>query len=204
MKKLLLLVLSIPLALSVLADNGKINFDFDWQFRLGDSKNYVDVQLPHDWNTTTDFDKSFRGDAGWQRDGKGEYRKTFTVSKSWQGKDVSVIFDGAYMDCSVSLNGKKVGSHFYGFTPFTINLTKDLKYGAKNEIVVTVNHDGYARWYTGSGINRHVWLRVVNPVHVKTNGTAITTPVIAADKATVKVVTEVENATSNTKVLQII
>lgn len=58
MKKLLLLVLSIPLALSTLADNGKINFDFDWQFRLGDSKNYVDVQLPHDWNTTTDFDKS--------------------------------------------------------------------------------------------------------------------------------------------------
>ena len=204
MKRLLLLVLSFPLALSALADNGKINFDFDWQFRLGDSKNYVDVQLPHDWNTTTDFDKSFRGDAGWQRGGKGEYRKTFTVSKSWQGKDVSVIFDGAYMDCSVSLNGKKVGSHFYGFTPFTINLTKDLKYGAKNEIVVTVNHDGYARWYTGSGINRHVWLRVVNPVHVKTNGTAITTPVIAADKATVKVVTEVENATSNTKVLQII
>lgn len=33
------------------------NFDFDWQFRLGEKGVYKDVQLPHDWSVSLDFDQ---------------------------------------------------------------------------------------------------------------------------------------------------
>ncbi len=50
-----------------------------------------------------------------------------------------------------------------------------------------------SRWYSGSGIYRHVWLNTAGPVHVAQWGTYITTPVVESSSATVVIRTTIEN-----------
>src|ERR1044071_5832144 len=54
-----------------------------------------------------------------------------------------------------------------------------------------------SRWYSGSGIYRHAWLTVTDPIHVPTWGVFVTTPEISRDKAVVKIATEVCNNTGS-------
>ena len=49
------------------------------------------------------------------------------------------------------------------------------------------------RWYTGSGIYRHVWLESMPALHIAENGVFVTTPEVSADKAVVKVDVTVQN-----------
>ncbi len=52
-----------------------------------------------------------------------------------------------------------------------------LRYGEKNIIAVEVKNEGEnSRWYSGSGIYRHVYIRITEPVHIARWGTGITTP----------------------------
>ena len=74
-------------------------------------------------------------------------------------------------------------------TPFLLPV------GQPNTIAVQVRNEGYnSRWYSGSGIYRHVWLTTVNPTHIATWGTFITTPFVDANTAKVSVKTTVSNA----------
>ncbi len=116
-----------------------------------------------------------------------------------QGKTVSIDFDGVYMNATVYLNGEKLGTHPYGYTPFSFVLPQDkLKFGSEeNVITVKVDHkQPSSRWYSGSGIYRDVKLTVADPVHVANYGTTVTTPDIESGKGTVSVVTEVQNDSS--------
>lgn len=92
------------------------------------------------------------------------------------------------------MNGKEIAYHRYGYTSFETDLTPFLKYGESNDLKIKVDHSEISRWYTGSGIYRHVWLQVTNPVHVKMWGTYVTTPEITESQATVKIVTTIENS----------
>ena len=58
------------------------------------------------------------------------------------------------------------------------------------------NEGKNSRWYSGSGIYRHTWLTVTDPIHVPTWGVFVTTPEISKEKAVVKIATEVSNASS--------
>lgn len=92
------------------------------------------------------------------------------------------------------MNGKEIAYHRYGYTSFETDLTPFLKYGESNDLKIKVDHSEISRWYTGSGIYRHVWLQVTNPIHVKMWGTYVTTPEITESQATVKIVTTIENS----------
>ena len=74
-------------------------------------------------------------------------------------------FEGVYQKAEVFVNGKKAGQHAYGYTPFTVDVTPMLNKD-KNEVLVKVDNSAQpnCRWYSGSGIYRHVWLmtEVVN------------------------------------------
>jgi beta-galactosidase len=50
-----------------------------------------------------------------------------------------------------------------------------------------------SRWYTGSGIYRHVWLTLVDPVHVSLWGVTVTTPRVDSSAAEIAIRTAVEN-----------
>ena len=195
-----------------------ISFDSTWRFTkdsvtnaeqsdFNDSK-WRNVDLPHDWsiedlpNQTPDqivgpFSKSSIGRAatGWTVGGTGYYRKKFVVEKAEQGKLVSIHFDGVYQDADVWLNGKHLGNHPYGYTPFFYDLTPFLKpSGQENSIAVRVRNEGKnSRWYSGSGIYRHVWLTFTDPVHVATWGVYVRTPEVSQIQAKVQVITTINN-----------
>ena len=115
--------------------------------------------------------------------------------KSFQHHKVTIDFDGVYMNSGVWLNGHYLGNHSYGYTSFTYDLTPYLKpNGEQNIIAVKVSNEGKnSRWYSGSGIYRHIWLTVTEPVHIGRYGICITTPVVTEDKAIVDVKSTLEN-----------
>jgi beta-galactosidase len=184
-------------------------FDFNWKFFLGDSpsagvkdfddKNWRDLDLPHDWSIEGKVDpKNPTGGAGgYFPAGIGWYRKEFDVPASWKGKYISIYFEGVYMNSEVFINGKSLGVHPYGYTAFSYDLSSYLDFGRGNVISVKVDNSKQinCRWYSGSGIYRHVWMIITNPVHIATWGVNITTPQVSGEKATVKIKTLVKNET---------
>ncbi|HPG41328.1 MAG TPA: glycoside hydrolase family 2 TIM barrel-domain containing protein [bacterium] len=167
------------------------------------------LDVPHDWSiedlpTTTDkkqigpFSEESPGQAsaGHVVGGTAWYRKHFRLDAD-STKIVTIHFDGVYMDSDIWLNGHHLGKHPYGYTPFGFELTPYLnRPEADNVLAVQVKNEGQnSRWYSGSGIYRHVWLTVTEPVHVQKWGVVITTPEITEQSATVRVKTTVQNRT---------
>ena len=190
---------------------GKQLFDSNWKFCLGDppavstvdfdDKNWRNLDLPHDWSIegTPDKDNPMGTDGGYFPSGIGWYRKSITVPASWKAKQVSIYFEGVYMNSEVFINGKSLGVHPYGYTSFSYDLTPYLKLQAKNIISVRVDNSKQrnSRWYSGSGIYRHVWLVVASPMHVAQWGVTITTPEVSSEKATVKIKTLIKNESNS-------
>jgi beta-galactosidase len=135
---------------------------------------------------------------GYVLGGTGWYRKHFTLTPAETGKLVAVRFDGVYMNADFWINGHLLGNHPYGYTSFEFDLTPYLKpAGQANVIAVRVRNEGKtSRWYSGSGIYRHTWLTVTEPIHVPTWDVYVTTPEVSKDKAVVKIATEVHNDTA--------
>ena len=74
------------------------------------------------------------------------------------------------------------------------DITDYLAYDQDNVIAVQVKNEGNnSRWYAGSGLYRHVWLTVTNPLHIITHGTYITTPTVTREMAEVVVETSIVN-----------
>jgi len=204
------------------------NFDSDWKFQLGDApgaetatfddSQWRQLDLPHDWsiedlptaegkNQIGPFseDSEGKGSTGHVVGGTGWYRKTFTLDKSADGKKVQILFDGVYMNSEVWINGQSLGVHPYGYTPFYYDLTPHLKpAGEPNVLVVKVDNNGKnSRWYSGSGIYRHVDLIVTQKIHLPVWGIFVTTPEVSAEKALVKLNIKVNNETGEKGKLEI-
>ena len=206
MKKIfLLLPVLLTFFLTVKAQRQQ-NFDFGWKFIMEDSQSFAtqgyndaqwaDVQLPHDWNISMKFDRAAGGSPAYLPGTIGWYRKTFSAPKTYAGKHVTVLFDGIFHQSDVYINGHHLGFQPYGFVSIEYDLTPYLKIGADNVIAVRVNcTGGRPRWYAGSGIYRQAWLQVVDPVHITTYGTYVTTPVVTDTKADVQIVATVNNTT---------
>jgi beta-galactosidase len=130
---------------------------------------------------------------GYVLGGIGWYRKHFTLNEN--NKLVAIRFDGVYMNADFWINGRHLGNHPYGYTTFEFDLTPYLKpAGQKNILAVRVNNDGKnSRWYSGSGIYRHVWLTANEPIHIPTWGVFVTTPEVSKNKAVVKIASEISN-----------
>lgn len=191
-------------------------FDYDWKFLLGDTavasaanfddSGWENVQIPHDWSIKLPLNKKNGGAMGFLPGGIGWYRKVFSIPKNYNGKKVVIEFDGIYHQSDVYINGKHLGFHPYGYTGFEYDLTPYLNYGRQNTIAVRVDHSNSpsSRWYSGSGIYRHVWLKITNPVHVATWGTYITTPNITESSAEIKIATTIKNNSSHNGNFQVI
>jgi len=181
--------------------------DGGWKFFLGDlggaeapafaDSSWRTVDLPHDWSIESAPEKGnpAGGGEGYFPAGIGWYRKTFHAPVSWKGKRVSVEFDGVYRDATVYLNGRKLGTHPYGYTSFTLDLTPGLNFADANVLAVRVDNSEQpnSRWYSGSGIYRHVRVVVTDRVHVAHWGVFVSTPEATGESAKVSVRTRVAN-----------
>lgn len=212
--KIIIAVIFLVCAIAVSAqkpasNNRKQLFDYNWKFSFGDNlqagaadfndKNWRNLDLPHDWSIEGKLDSlnPMGNDGGYFPAGIGWYRKKFMPSTSWVGKRVSIYFEGVYMNARVFINGKSLGVHPYGYTSFAYDLTPYLDYTKENTISVRVDNSQQknCRWYSGSGIYRHVWLLETGPIHVDHWGVAITTPEVTKEKAIIQVKTSIKNET---------
>ena len=173
-----------------------------------DDSKWMDVDLPHDYSImdlpgedTEDqigpFSKSSPGarSTGFVMGGTSWYRKHFKINKADAGKTAILRFDGVYMESEVWVNGKPVGKHVYGYTPFWFDITPFLnRPGKDNVIAVKVDNTGRnSRWYSGSGIYRNVHLTITDPVHISVWGVHVTTPEISVNSADVDLEVTVQN-----------
>ena len=197
-------------------------FDDDWKFQLGNVQGaekplfnddaWRSLDLPHDWSIENlpnqeagkvvgPFSKESIGTTatGYTVGGTAWYRKTFTLANDKRFNQTLINFDGVYMNSEVWVNGKLVGTHPYGYTAFQFDITEFLHPAGKpNVMAVKVKNEGKnSRWYSGSGIYRHVWLIQKQPVHIAHDGVFVNTENIAENEANITVSTTIENSTND-------
>ena len=145
------------------------------------------VTLPHDAQISEKRGADVsNGGHGYFPGGLYTYEKTFTAPQEWEGKDILVEFEGVYKNAAVSLNGKELCFHPYGYTGFFVEL-KDLVYGGSNTLTVVADNSKLpnSRWYSGSGIYRPVWLHVCEKNGLRPECVKIST--VSIDPAVVKI-----------------
>jgi len=126
-----------------------LNFNSDWKFVKADptgaaelkfdDRGWTNVSAPHTFNDTDTFDDwSLSGHRGEQDQWSGRtwYRKTLTAPESFKGKRVFIEFEAVRQVAEVYLNGKLLGTHKTGFTPFGFDLTPHLHFDSPNVLAV--------------------------------------------------------------------
>jgi beta-galactosidase len=177
-----------------------------------DDSTWRKVNLPHDWSIEGPLSPEYSSGTGFVPGGIGWYRKHFKLDPNNKEKIVTIEFDGVYNNSSVWINGIFVGTRPYGYSSFKYDLTPYLKFGAdpatarsavtsENIVAVRVDHSKIAdsRWYTGSGIYRHVRLCITDKLRISDFGSYVTTPEINEDSAVIRIETTVRNGYNQPK-----
>ena len=191
---------------------GRLCFNDNWKFFYGDASDahltaFDDSQwrmldLPHDWSVEMPFSRELGTTAnGHTVGGTGWYRKLFILRPCDDGKLHRLYFEGAYMETDVWINGHHAGYNPYGYTSFFCDITPYCKpAGEENIVTVRVGNEGKnTRWYSGSGIYRHVWLETTGRLYLDTWGLYVTTPTVDDEKASVRISAEIVNETGQVK-----
>lgn len=154
--------------------NGQWDFTFDkdnkgekekWFASPNKAGNWQQVKVPHTWQIVPEHAEYF---------GIAWYKKDFYVPAEWKDQTIRAEFEAVYHSARVWMNGKPVGDHLHkGYTAFFIDLTKGIKPGEINTLVVQVNNTfdthmlprGHSYdWAADGGITRPVSLHVTAPV----------------------------------------
>ncbi len=131
--------------------SARVEYDFDTSPTL---------KVPGDWNTQKPELLYYEGSV-W-------YRRTFDSPALSKGERAFLRFGAVNYRADVYLNGKKLGVHIGGFTPFTFEVTKLLRPGT-NSLVLKVDNKRYQEavptlntdWWNYGGITRDVTLVTV-------------------------------------------
>ncbi|MBS1663720.1 MAG: beta-galactosidase [Bacteroidetes bacterium] len=179
----------------------KYTIDEGWEFRLGEDSRWERVDLPHTWNSRDAVDDI----PGYYR-GVGWYRKSLYIDSSAANKAVSLYFDGANQVAELYVNDKLVGIHKGGYTRFSFDISKYIKPGALNLVVVKVDNSHNvsippltADFTFFGGIYRHVYLVVKEKSALSlrdfaSDGVYVRTRSVSAEKAVIEVETLVDGA----------
>lgn len=142
--------------------NGQWNFTFDpkneglkenWQNVAGIFSETILVPFP--WGSELSGVKD-EADIAW-------YERKIKVDKSWSLKRTFIVIGASDWQTTVFLDGVKVGMHEGGYTPFSFDLTKWIKYDKEQSLVIRV--DDKRRMFTlygkqGYGNARGIWQTV--------------------------------------------
>lgn len=191
------------------------HLNFDWEFCpkfdktmiSGDKNEYIfeRVNIPH---TSVEIPYNNFDENIYQIDCC--YRKKFYISKDMINRYAWLHFDGVMAYAKIFVNGEFVGEHKGGYTPFKLDITKALKYGQENLLVIYVDsHEreeippfGFVVDYlTYGGIYREVRIAYVNEIaiancHIKTKN-------VLEDKKLLDLELYIENYKTKTDTLEI-
>ena len=193
----------------------RICIDESWTFRRG----YLDslvmmnadagevVNLPHDGMISTKVrsDAPSSVDSGYFVGGMVNYTKFVTIPAEWKDECVGLYFDGAMMNATVDINGCRVATHHYGYTPFYVDLTNYVSFGEENRITINTSTEERpgSRWYTGNGLFRGVNLCHSPRVHVKPDGVFVYTREISDGYAFLEACVDVMNETVSNRLVRV-
>lgn len=206
--KHLLITLSVLLtSMTGFAQRDTLSLNDGWMFRHGPSAPTITTQqatvaegwhavsVPHDFQIeqpwvapdvseqadNTDIGaniKSRLSSRGFKEMGEGWYVQTLTPSAELQGRRLLLNFEGIMYVADVYLNGERIGGTDYGYVGFEVDVTRLLKLGQPNTLVVRADtgEPKASRWYTGGGLFRDVSLIatpaenyfVRHPLHITT------------------------------------
>lgn len=190
-------------ALDPLSRGEAMGWDQPWKYNEKDTTFSPDkfdkVTVPHCWST----------DIRYNFVGKGWYRKAFKLAEDAKDKLVRMRFEAVFYKCRIFINGELAALHVGGYTPFTVNVTKYIKYNQLNFIAVEVDNSWteltvpgarmgdnpsaqFFPWYEFGGITRDVSLLITDKVYIK-NQKIESIPDLKNGKAQVKIITWIEN-----------
>lgn len=99
--------------------------------------------------------------------GLGMYRRDIQIPVAWKDDIIRLHFEAVYETAYVYVNGRYVGTHKGGYTPFEFRVEDLLKIGANNVIaVVADNRYRRGAWWAWGGISRNVSLTRNKPTRI--------------------------------------
>lgn len=189
----------------------KTSLNRGWVFMAGEKSGIPmmpqqtkEVNLPHDFMVETDVtpDAPGKAESGFYKGSAGTYLKTITLTEEEMTDTMLLHFEGCFGKTRVLINGNPVGSHAYGYTPFTIDIRKFLQIGDNEiQVIVHTDDDPNGRWYSGAGMYRGVNLLSAPAFHIAHDGIFVYTDHItngdAFCKAEITVVNDLAKATGD-------
>ena len=161
-----------------------INLNSHWLFKPGDVQNgrsdtlnetgFQPVCLPHANAVMPhrDIDMRLFRSVSW-------YRRHFSPPVEYRGRRFFLEFQGASQVTEVFVNGTPAGMHRGAYTPFTFDITDQVKFGADNVIAVRVDSRRHGKippegpegvvidYMLFGGITRDVAMVITGPLHLE-------------------------------------
>ena len=127
-----------------------------------DYKEPNQINVPGDWNSQDRIFAYYEGSVWYQRD--------FDMPEMEPNEELYLYFGAVNYEAHVYLNGKKIGMHKGGFTPFNFKIPKEILKDKANYLVVRVDNRRHSEeiptlntdWWNYGGITRDVKL-IVTP-----------------------------------------
>lgn len=141
------------------------------------------------------------------------YRKKFAVKPDWRNRILYLNFHGAMQLADVWLNGNHLTTHYGGYIPFTVDISKAVTFNQDNVLVVRLDNSDNPEIPPGKpqneldfvyfgGLYRSVQLQVHHTLHITNpilanksagGGVFVTYPAVGVAESTVQVQTDVIN-----------
>ena len=173
-----------------------------------DDAGWESVDLPHTVRL-----EPYDASGGRNYQGLCQYQRHFRPDSAWRGRTLLVRFEAAMSVADVWLNGRRLGTHYGGYLPFTIDVTAAVRFDADNVLSVRLDNADDPDVPPGKpqkqldfcyfgGLYRDAWLDVVDPVHVTDEmladtpaggGVFVSYPAVTDASATVRVQADVAN-----------
>jgi len=131
-----------------------LNLNGRWQFAFDSLSTGREIVVPFSWGSPLSGIPD-SGDVGW-------YARDITIPDTWRGKRVFLVFGASDWRTTAWLDGRKLGEHQGGYTPFSFEL-KPARHGARQRLVVRVDDTPHAfklEGKQGYGKARGMWQTV--------------------------------------------
>lgn len=171
-----------------------------------DARSWEVVDLPHDWSIKREFDKDGSPSWGYKPKGKAWYRKSFALDSDYEGKQITIDFDGIEKNAVVYFNGSILKRSFTGYVPFSVDITDRAILGDEpNTLAVFVDADEWEGWwYEGAGIYRHAWLNVKNKVNIDKYGVFVNPKKLSDENWNIEIETVINNGYYKNEVVSLV
>src|SRR5690606_5269124 len=192
-----------------------ISFNNGWQFKKDSSAEFSSivnltswqsVRIPHTWNAFDVMDDQ----TGYYR-GNGIYRKTLRLNEEQKHKNLFIQFEAAGQQAILYVNGKKVATHYGGYTQFIVPLTNYLTPEGENELLLAVDNKYNehlppltADFTFFGGLYRDVSLIETNKAYFGdhvfgAHGVYVSTPKVSSESADVSITAKLNNSLDETQ-----